>query len=71
MALTLKEYIKMSYKRPNKAVLRGLGASEELIEYLCKTPWNTNLNVIDSMIGENVGGAAVVGTAVVGTATVG
>lgn len=55
MTLSLNEYIKMSYKRPNKAVLRGLGASEELIEYLCETPENTNWNIINS-ISENTGG---------------
>lgn len=48
--MELKEYIKQSYLRPNKQVLKSLGASDELIEYLRTTPWNTNLNIIDSFI---------------------
>ena len=55
MALDLNEYIKMSYKRPNRKVLEGLGASEDLIEYLMETPGNTNWNVLGS-IGESSGG---------------
>ena len=51
MALDLNEYIKMSYERPNRKVLEGLGASEGLIKYLMETPGNTNWNVIGS-IGE-------------------
>lgn len=47
--MELKEYIKQSYLRPNKQVLESLGASDELIEYLRTTPWNTNLNIIDSL----------------------
>ena len=35
--------------RPNKQVLESLGASDELIEYLRTTPWNTNLNVLHGM----------------------
>ena len=50
--MDLNEYIKMSYKRPNRKVLEGLGASESLIEYLMETPGNTNWNVVDS-ISEN------------------
>lgn len=49
MALNLNEYIKMSYERPNRKVLEGLGASEGLIEYLMETPGNTNWNVIGSI----------------------
>lgn len=47
--MELKEYIKQSYLRPNKQVLKSLGASDELIEYLRTTPWNTNLNIVDSL----------------------
>jgi len=47
--MELKEYIKQSYLRPNKQVLESLGASDELIEYLRTTPWNTNLNIVDSL----------------------
>ena len=50
--MDLNEYIKMSYKRPNRKVLEGLGASEDLIEYLMETPGNTNWNVINS-VGES------------------
>lgn len=48
--MELLEYIKKNYKTPNVAVLRTLGASEELIEYLCKTPWNTNIKVVEGLI---------------------
>lgn len=61
--MELNEYIKKNYKTPNPAVLRSLGASEELISYLLYTEWNTNLNVIGS-IGMNR--RAVVGKAIVG-----
>lgn len=57
--MELLEYIKKNYKTPNVAVLRTLGASEELIEYLCKTPWNTNIKVVESLIdnkGDDEGG---------------
>ena len=47
--MDLNEYIRQSYKRPNRKVLEGLGASEELIEYLMETPRNTNWNVIGSI----------------------
>ena len=49
MALDLNEYIKMSYKRPNRKVLEALGASEDLIEYLMETPGNTNWNMLNNM----------------------
>ena len=52
MALDLNEYIKMSYERPNRKVLEGLGASEGLIEYLMETPGNTNWNIVEA-ISEN------------------
>lgn len=71
--MTLLEYIKQSYLRPNKAILQSLGASDELIEYLLKTPSNTNINMVIDGFGINDGGSdvAVVGTAVVGTSKVG
>lgn len=50
--MELLEYIKKNYKTPNVAVLRTLGASEELIEYLINTPWNTNMKIVESLIGE-------------------
>lgn len=71
--MTLLEYIKQSYLRPNKAILQSLGASDELIEYLLKTPHNTNINMVIDGFGINDGGsdAAVVGTAIVGTSKIG
>ena len=56
--MTLNEYIKMSYERPNRKVLEGLGASEDLIEYLMETPGNTNWNMIDSITNSDGGGDA-------------
>lgn len=53
--MDLNEYIKMSYKRPNRKVLEGLGASEDLIEYLMETPWNTNWNVVGSIVNSDSG----------------
>ena len=51
--MDLLEYIKMSYLRPNKAVLQGLGASTDLIEYLLETPNNMNINVIGGLMGQS------------------
>lgn len=48
--MELLEYIKKNYKTPNIAVLRTLGASEELIKYLINTPNNTNMKVVESLI---------------------
>lgn len=53
--MELLEYIKKNYKTPNVAVLRTLGASEELIEYLINTPWNTNIKVVESLIEDKDG----------------
>lgn len=53
--MTLLEYIKQSYLRPNKAILQSLGASDELIEYLLKTPSNTNINMVIDGFGINGG----------------
>lgn len=50
--MDLLEYLKMSYLRPNKAVLQGLGASNDLIEYLLETPGNTNIVIANQLIGE-------------------
>ena len=47
--MNLNDYIALSSERPNRAVLQGLGASKELIEYLMKTPENTNWNVLNGM----------------------
>ena len=50
--MELLEYIRKNYKTPNVAVLRTLGASEELIKYLINTPNNTNMKVVESFISE-------------------
>ena len=68
--MNLKQYIKNNYKNPNPGILETLGASEALINYLKFTPWNTNMNMLDSLI-DSGGSGAVVGTAVVGNAIVG
>lgn len=67
--MNLKQYIKNNYKNPNPRILETLGASKALIGYLEFTPWNTNENILDSLI--DGGSAAVVGTAVVGKDIVG
>ena len=69
--MNLKQYIKNNYKNPNPRILETLGASEVLINYLKFTPWNTNENILDSLIDGGDSSAAVVGTAVVGTDIVG
>ena len=69
--MDLKQYIKNNYKNPNPRVLEALGASEALIDYLKFTPWNTNKNILDSLIGGDDSDTAVVGTAVVGKDIVG
>ena len=71
--MTLNEYIKQSYLRPNIQVLKSLGASDELITYLFKTPWNTNINIVTQLVGSDMPTptAAVVGTAIIGISTVG
>ena len=68
--MTLNEYIKQSYMRPNIQVLKSLGASDGLIQYLLKTPWNTNMAIINSLINESDSISAVVGTAIVGAAVI-
>lgn len=72
--MTLIEYIKKSYLRPNRAILKSLGASDELIAYLFETPYNTNINVVTASFVAGGGGEAgvepIVGSAVVGKAIV-
>ena len=48
--MTLQEYIRQSYMRPNKPILKTLGASDDLIDYLMETPSNTNFAVIGQFI---------------------
>lgn len=55
--MELFEYIKSQLPQmPNSAIMKQLGASEELIDYVKETPWNTNWNVIGS-IADSGGGA--------------
>lgn len=60
--MNLEEYIRQSYLRPNKQVLESLGASEELISYLRSTPWNTNIQVVDSIKEDSGGGGGTLHT---------
>ena len=75
--MDLLNYIKQSYERPNKAILKSLGASEELIKYLTESPWNTNFEIVKTLIakqdegGEDDNPRAIVGEAVVGETTLG
>ena len=49
--MNLLEYIKMSYLRPNRQVLKGLGASDDLVAYLMETSGNTNIVIANQLIG--------------------
>lgn len=51
--MTINDYIALSSERPNRAVLQGLGANEELIDYLMETPRNTNIVIANQLIGNN------------------
>lgn len=65
--MNLLEYIRKSFRTPNVAVLKSLGANDKLIEYLKETPWNTNMNMISSIGGSTPSERkAIVGTAIVG-----
>lgn len=56
--MDLFEYIKSQLPQvPNSAIMKQLGASDELIEYVKETPENTNLNVIGSIINTSGGGS--------------
>lgn len=50
--MSLLEYIKKNFATPNVEILRNLGASEALIDYLVYTPNNTNLNIVPQLIDE-------------------
>ena len=50
--MSLLEYVKRNYNNPNKKVLQSLNASDELINYLFTTTWNTNFNVVTQLIDE-------------------
>lgn len=45
--MELFEYIKSQLPQmPNSAIMKQMGASEELIDYVKETPWNTNLAIV-------------------------
>lgn len=45
--MNLIDYIKSQLpSMPNVAIMKDLGASDELIEYVRKTPWNTNMGIV-------------------------
>lgn len=48
--MELLDYIRKNYKTPNVAVLKTLGATDELIKYLINTPNNTNMKIVESLI---------------------
>lgn len=52
--MTLIEYIKQSYQRPNRKILEGLGADEKLINYLIMTSENTNLEVVKALMNSEI-----------------
>lgn len=48
--MDLFEYIKSQLPQmPNVAIMKDLGASDELVEYVKESPENTNLNVMGSI----------------------
>ena len=50
--MNLIDYIKSQLpSMPNVAIMKDLGASEELIEYVRKTPWNTNMGIVGEFSG--------------------
>lgn len=67
--MNLNDYIKTHLKLINPGIVKSLGGSEKLIEYLKFTPWNTNSEVAKT-IAENKSNNAIVGEAVVGTAMI-
>ena len=48
--MDLLTYIRRNFPTPNTAVLRRLGASERLIDYLKHTSHNTNFNIVPQLI---------------------
>lgn len=54
--MELFEYIKSQLPHlPNPAIMKNMGASEELIDYVREIVWNTNLNVIGSIMSPSDG----------------
>lgn len=47
--MELFEYIKSQLPQmPNVAIMKDLGASDELVEYVKETTWNTNLGMLET-----------------------
>lgn len=47
--MNLFEYIKSQLPQmPNVQIMKDMGANDELIKYVKKTPWNTNLNILET-----------------------
>ena len=44
--MNIIEYLKINLPNPNPAILYDLGASEGLVDYIMKTTWNTNFNIV-------------------------
>lgn len=58
--MELFEYIKSQLPQmPNVAIMKDLGASDELVEYVKESPENTNLNVMGSITSSGGGDAEV------------
>lgn len=54
--MELFEYIKSQLPQmPNVQIMKDMGASDELVEYVKESPENTNLNVIGSINGSDGG----------------
>ena len=50
--MELFEYIKSQLPQmPNVQIMKDMGASDELVEYVKETTWNTNLNIMGSING--------------------
>ena len=57
--MELFEYIKSQLPQmPNVAIMKDMGASDELVEYVKESPENTNLNVMGSITSSGGGGDA-------------
>lgn len=55
--MELLQYIKSQLpQEPNVAIMKSLDASDELINYVKETPWNTNLNVLKNFVNAKIAG---------------
>ena len=56
--MNLFDYIKSQLpSMPNVAIMKDMGASDELVEYIRKTPWNTNTAMLAAYGCEPSGGS--------------